>query len=337
MSKKALITGITGQDGSYLAEFLLEKGYEVHGIVRRSSSFNTFRIDHIYDRVHLHYGDIIDIHSVYSVINKVKPDELYNLAAQSHVKVSFEIPDYTCMTDALGVLRVLEAVRECGLEKTCRVYQASTSEMFGNAEMCPQNELTPLMPQSPYGCAKVYAHHLVRNYREAYGMFICSGILFNHESPRRDPRFVTRKVTRGVANYVSHRDTFEPIVLGNLSAKRDWGFAGDYVRGMWSMLQQDTPQDFVLATGVTRSIRELVETAFLLRGIEVTWTFDKLSEKAIDKNNGCVLVEVDARYFRPAEVFVLKGDASKAHKVLDWKPECTFKKMLDDMITIDES
>ena len=334
--KKALITGITGQDGSYLAEFLLDKGYEVHGIVRPVSSFNTDRVNHIFERVQLHYGDMCDSHSLNTVVRDVEPDEIYNLAAQSHVWRSFRIPDLTTMTDALGVLRLLEAVRFCKLDKTCRIYQASTSEMYGNSKTVPQNESTPFMPASPYACAKLYAHHIVRNYRESYGMFICSGILFNHESPRRDYRFVTRKVTKAVADYATRRESYKPIHLGDLNSQRDWGFAGDYVEGMWRMLQQDMPKDYVLATGVTRSVRCLVETAFALRNVTVKWTGDGLLEQCIDSHTGNVLVIVDSEKMRPTEVNLLKGDASLAMKELGWKPKVLFEDMIEMMIAVDE-
>ena len=336
MKKVALITGITGQDGSYLAELLLEKGYEVHGIVRRASNFNTQRIDHIFEKLNLHYGDVLDPVSILNTIAKVKPDELYNLAAQSHVKVSFECPVGTSQIDGIGFLNILEAVRICGLEKKCRIYQASTSEMYGNTLTVPQNEKTKFCPTSPYACAKLFAHNLVQCYRDSYGMFICSGILFNHESPRRDPRFVTRKVTRAVARYITQREKYTTLELGNLEAKRDWGFAGDYVRGMWLMLQQAKPDDYCLATGVTLTVRELVEKAFALRGVVIKWKGKGVYEVGIDKTTGNVVVKVVEKYFRPSEVHLLLGDYSHAKRALDWRPECTFEEMLQSMISIDE-
>ena len=303
-TRKAFITGITGQDGSYLAELLLEKGYEVHGLVRRSSSFNTWRIDHIRDRIALHYGDLVDQNSLVRTLEMVGPSEIYNLAAQSHVKVSFEMPEYTANVTALGVLRLLDAVRE--LELPARVYQAGSSEMFGLVQETPQTEKTPFHPRSPYACAKVYSYWQTVNYRESYGMFACNGILFNHESPRRGETFVTRKITRAATRIKEGLQ--ERLFLGNLEAKRDWGFAGDYVEAMWLMLQQDKPDDFVVATGETHSVREFLDEVFAILGMD--W-----------KKH----VEVDQRYFRPAEVDLLLGDAAKARRELKWAPKITFK------------
>ena len=312
--RKALITGITGQDGSYLAEFLLEKGYEVHGLVRRSSSFNTWRIDHVRDRIHLHYGDLVDQSSLVSILSGVKPHEVYNLAAQSHVKVSFEMPQYTADVDALGVLRLLDAVRES--ELGCRVYQAGSSEMFGLVQETPQSERTPFYPRSPYAVAKVYAHWMAINYRESYEMHVSNGILFNHESPRRGENFVTRKITRGVAA-IKHGRAKE-LRLGNLDAKRDWGHARDYVEAMWLMLQQDQPGDYVIATGETYSVRDFLTEAFGYAGLD--W------EK---------YVVVDPKYFRPAEVEFLLGDSTKARTVLGWKPKVSFKELVRTMVDAD--
>lgn len=337
--KKALITGITGQDGSYLAELLLEKGYEVHGIIRRASSFNTERIDHIYQdpheskkRLFLHYGDLTDSTNLIRIIKEVEPDELYNLAAQSHVKVSFETPEYTGNSDALGTLRILEAIRLLGLEKKTKFYQASTSEMFG-ATPPPQNEATPFYPRSPYGAAKVYAYWITKNYREAYGMFSVSGILFNHESPRRGETFVTKKITRAAARIKLGLQ--EKIYLGNLSAKRDWGHAKDYVEAMYLMLQQETPNDYVIATGEQYSVREFCEAVFRELSIELSWKGSGLEEKGFDTKTGKVLIEVDPRYFRPTEVESLLGDPSKAKKELDWKAKITFRELVKEMVTAD--
>jgi len=338
--RRALITGITGQDGAYLAEFLLEKGYEVHGIKRRASSFNTARVDHIYRDTHeenvrffMHYGDMTDSTNLIRVIQEVQPDEIYNLAAQSHVQVSFETPEYTANTDALGTLRLLEAIRILGMEKTARFYQASTSEMFGKVMEVPQRETTPFYPRSPYGAAKVYAYWITVNYREAYNMYACNGILFNHESPIRGETFVTRKITRAVARIkLGLQDN---LYLGNLDAKRDWGYAGDYVRLMWMMLQQDKPDDYVIATGETHSVREMVETAFGEVNVSIDWEGEGIDEVGKDSKTGKILVQIDPRYFRPTEVDFLLGDPSKAREKLGWKPEVSFKKMVQMMVASD--
>jgi len=328
--KVALITGITGQDGSYLAELLLEKGYEVHGIVRRSSLINTHRIDGIYNRLTLHYGDLTDSTNLVRVIQKVQPDEIYNLGAQSHVKVSFEMPEYTADVDAVGTLRVLEAVRLLGMEDRVRIYQASTSELYGLVQETPQKETTPFYPRSPYGVAKLYGYWITKNYREAYGMYACTGILFNHESPRRGETFVTRKIARGLKAMSEGKQTV--LRLGNLDAKRDWGHAKDYVEAMWMMLQQDTPDDYVIATGVQYSVREFVEEAAPYFGMNIEWQFtDSGTEVGIDKNTGLVRVIVDPKYFRPAEVETLLGDASKAKEKLGWEPKISFKQLVEDM------
>lgn len=327
--KVALITGITGQDGSYLAEFLLEKGYEVHGIIRRNSLINTHRIDHIYDRIKLHYGDLTDSTNLVRIIQLVKPTEIYNLGAQSHVKVSFEMPEYTGQTDALGTLRVLEAVRLLGMEKEVRIYQASTSEMFGLVQEIPQKETTPFYPRSPYGCAKVYGYWIVKNYRESYGMHAGSGILFNHESPRRGETFVTRKITRGLSRIsVGEQDV---LYLGNLDAKRDWGHAKDFVEAMWLMLQQDSPDDYVIATGEQYSVRDFVNEASSYFGFDIVWEGEGLDERGVDKTTGRTIVKVDSKYFRPAEVETLLGDASKAKEKLGWEPKISFKELVEDM------
>lgn len=338
--KKALITGITGQDGSYLAELLLEKGYEVHGLVRRSSSFNRGRIEHLHvnhqlpdNKIFLHYGDMTDSLSLNQIMAKTRPDEVYNLAAQSHVAVSFETPEYTGQADAIGALRLLDSIRALGLQKTCRFYQASTSEMFGKTLETPQNESTPFYPRSPYGAAKLYAHWVTVNYREAYGLFACSGILFNHESPRRGENFVTRKITLSLASILNGKQ--EKIYLGNLNAKRDWGFAKDFVEGMWSMLQQKTPDDFVLATGTQHTVREFIEEAFKLCGIDLEWVGSGLEEKGVEKQTGRVFIEIDPTYFRPTEVESLLGDASKAEKILKWKPKTGFKELVNLMVNHD--
>ncbi len=336
--KKALITGITGQDGSYLAELLLEKGYEVHGIIRRASTFNTGRLDHIYQDAHekkrrlfLHYGDLSDASSLNRILEKVRPHEIYHLGAQSHVRVSFDIPEYTADVDALGTLRMLDAIRETGIKT--RFYQASSSEMFGKAAEIPQKETTPFHPRSPYGCAKVFGYWIARNYRESYNLFVCNGILFNHESPRRGETFVTRKVTAGLSRI--KRGLQEKIYLGNLDAKRDWGYAKDYVEGMWLMLQQDKPDDYILATGETHSVRELVEEAGRLLGFDIVWKGKGKQESGVDKKTGKVLVEIDPHYYRPAEVDVLLGDASKARKKLGWKPTVKFKELIRIMVEAD--
>ena len=327
--KVALITGITGQDGSYLAELLLEKGYEVHGIIRRSSLINTHRIDGIYDRLSLHYGDLTDSTNLVRVIQKVQPDEIYNLGAQSHVKVSFEIPEYTGQTDALGTLRILEAVRLLGMENKTRIYQASTSEMFGKVQEIPQKETTPFYPRSPYGVAKVYGYWIVKNYRESYALHANSGILFNHESPRRGETFVTRKITRALSRISVGQQ--EVLSLGNLNAKRDWGHAKDFVEAMWLMLQQDEPDDYVIATGEQYSVREFVEEAAPYFGMKIAWEGEGLSEVGIDKLTKKTIIQVNPKYFRPAEVETLLGDASKAKEKLGWEPKISFKQLVEDM------
>lgn len=327
--KVALITGITGQDGSYLAELLLEKGYEVHGIIRRSSLINTHRIDHLYQNIKLHYGDLTDSTNIVRVIQKVQPDEIYNLGAQSHVKVSFEMPEYTADVDAMGTLRILEAVRLLGMEDRVRIYQASTSELYGLVQETPQSETTPFYPRSPYGVAKIYGYWITKNYREAYGMYACTGILFNHESPRRGETFVTRKITR-VLKAISEGKQ-EVLTLGNLNAKRDWGHARDFVEAMWLMLQQDQPDDYVVATGVQYSVREFVEQAAPYFGMSIVWQGKGLDEVGIDSNTGLVRVIIDPKYFRPAEVETLLGDASKAKKELGWEPKTSFKQLVEDM------
>jgi len=338
--KKALITGITGQDGSYLAELLLEKGYEVHGIKRRSSSFNTERIDHIYQDPHvenarfiLHYGDLTDSSNLTRIIQQVRPDEIYNLGAQSHVQVSFEVPEYTANSDAVGTLRLLESIRLLGLEKKTRFYQASTSELYGMVQEIPQKETTPFYPRSPYGVAKLYGFWIVKNYRESYGMYACNGILFNHESPRRGETFVTRKITRAAARIKEGLQ--ETVYLGNLNAKRDWGFAGDYVEGMWRMLQQNEADDFILATGVTTTVRDFVAMAFNEAGIELAWEGMNENEKGIDTKTGRALVQVDPRYFRPAEVDILIGDPSKAKEKLGWEPKVSLQELVKVMVATD--
>ena len=339
MKKKALITGITGQDGSYLAELLLEKGYEVHGIIRRASSFNTGRIDHIYQdphnserRLFLHYGDLTDSTNLIRIIKDVQPDEIYNLAAQSHVKVSFEVPEYTGNSDALGTLRILEAIRLLGLEKKTKFYQASTSEMFG-ATPPPQSEETPFYPRSPYGAAKVYAHWVTKNYREAYNMFAVSGILFNHESPRRGETFVTKKITRAAARISLGLQ--EKLFLGNLNAKRDWGHAKDYVNAMYLMLQQEVPEDYVIATGTQYSVRAFCEAVFRELDIEIVWEGKDANEKGIDKKTKKIIIEVDSRYFRPTEVESLLGDPTKAQEKLGWKAEIDFDGLVKEMVAVD--
>ncbi|QQG52627.1 MAG: GDP-mannose 4,6-dehydratase [Candidatus Falkowbacteria bacterium] len=331
--KKALITGITGQDGSYLAELLLSKGYEVHGIRRAASVFNTERIDHLLGtkNFHLHYGDLIDSSNLNRLLEQIKPDEIYNLGAQSHVHISFQLPEYTAEIDGLGTLRLLDAIKETGIKT--KFYQASTSELFGKVQEMPQTENTPFYPRSPYGVAKLFSFWTVKNYREAYGLFACNGILFNHESPRRGRIFVTRKVTEGIADIKAGRNT--KIMLGNLDAKRDWGYAPDYVEAMWLMLQQEAPDDYVIATGETHSIREFCEEAFKLAGYEIIWQGQGLNEKGVDKNTGQVLIEVDPKYFRPAEVDILMGDSSKAQTKLDWKPKVTFKELVKIMLESD--
>lgn len=343
--KTALITGITGQDGSFLAEFLLEKGYEVHGIIRRSSSFNTGRIEHLYldewvrdmhrrRLVHLHYGDMTDSSSLIRIIQETKPDEIYNLAAQSHVKVSFEVPEYTADADAIGTLRLLEAVKILGREKTTRLYQASTSELFGKVAEVPQSETTPFHPRSPYACAKLYAYWITKNYRESYGMFASNGILFNHESERRGETFVTRKITLAAARIRAGLQ--DKLYLGNLNAMRDWGYARDYVECMWLILQQDHPDDYVIATGEYHSVREFTTLAFREAGIELRWEGSGIDEKGIDASTGKVLVEVDPKYFRPAEVDQLLGNPEKARRELGWNPRQTsFEELVKIMVEAD--
>lgn len=327
--KVALITGITGQDGSYLAELLLEKGYKVHGIVRRASLINTHRIDHIYDSITLHYGDLTDSTNLVRVIQQVQPDEIYNLGAQSHVKVSFEMPEYTGMVDGLGTLRVLEAVRLLGMEEKTRIYQASTSEMFGKVQEIPQKETTPFYPRSPYGCAKVYGYWITKNYREAYGLYACTGILFNHESPRRGETFVTRKITRGLKAIQDKKQSI--LRLGNLNAKRDWGHAKDFVEAMWLMLQRNNPDDYVISTGEQYSVREFVDRAAPYFGMNIEWRNEDLNEIGIDKNTGQLRIVVDPKYFRPSEVDTLLGDATKARIELGWEPKFSFDELVKDM------
>ncbi|MBO9602035.1 MAG: GDP-mannose 4,6-dehydratase [Novosphingobium sp.] len=339
-SKVALITGVTGQDGAYLAQFLLEKGYTVHGIKRRSSSFNTGRIEDIYQDPHeleqrfkLHYGDLTDATNLIRIVQETQPTEIYNLAAQSHVQVSFETPEYTANADAVGTLRLLEAIRILGMENTCRFYQASTSEMFGLVQEVPQRETTPFYPRSPYGVAKLYGYWITVNYREAYGMHASNGILFNHESPLRGETFVTRKITRGAAAIALGRQ--EKLYLGNLDAKRDWGHAKEYVRGMWMMLQQDEADDYVLATGETVEVREFVRWAFEDAGLPIDFTGEGAAEQGICRKTGKVLVEVDPRYFRPTEVDLLIGDASKAHQKLGWRHETPVRELAREMVLAD--
>ena len=327
--KVALITGITGQDGSYLAELLLEKGYEVHGIVRRSSLINTHRIDHIYERISLHYGDLTDSTNLVSVIKKVEPDEIYNLGAQSHVKVSFEMPEYTGQTDALGTLRILEAVRLLGMEDKVRIYQASTSELYGLVQEVPQKETTPFYPRSPYGVAKLYGYWIVKNYRESYGLHASSGILFNHESPRRGETFVTRKITRGLSRISTGEQNV--LSLGNLDARRDWGHAKDFVEAMWLMLQQDQPDDYVIATGEQYSVRDFVNEAAPYFGMNIEWMGEGLNEVGYDWNTKRPVIKVDPKYFRPAEVETLLGDPTKAKEKLGWEPKTSFKELVEDM------
>ncbi len=336
--KRALITGITGQDGSYLAELLLEKGYEVHGLVRRASTFNTERIDHLYKDPHqkdvtlfLHYGDLTDSSNINRLLEKIGPDEIYNLAAQSHVKVSFEVPEYTAEVNAIGVLRFIDAIKETGLKT--RFYQASTSELYGLVRETPQTETTPFYPRSPYGVAKLYAYWIIRNYREAFNLFACNGILFNHESPRRGPTFVTRKITLAAARI--KRGLQDRLYLGNLDARRDWGYAPDYVDVMWRMLQHHEADDFVIATGETHTVREFCEIAFEILDINLVWEGKGVDEKGIDASTGTVLVEIDPRYFRPAEVDFLKGDPSKARRILDWTPTVTFRELVEIMVRAD--
>lgn len=337
--KKALITGVTGQDGSYLSELLLEKGYEVHGMVRRSSFFNRDRIEDIRQKTRssgqfqLHYGDMTDSSSLNKLLTKIQPDEVYNLAAQSHVAVSFDIPDYTAQVDALGTLRILDAINNLGLKDKTRFYQASTSELYGQVMETPQRETTPFYPRSPYGVAKLYAHWITINYRESYGMFACSGILFNHESPRRGENFVSRKITLSLAQILKGNQ--DKLSLGNMDAKRDWGYAKDYVEGMWRMLQQDKPDDYVLATGEQKTVREFVEIAFKYCGIDLQWQGSGVEEQGIDPKTGKVLVDVNPKYFRPAEVETLLGDCSRAKKELGWTPKTSFRELVEMMIEND--
>lgn len=340
LSKVALITGVTGQDGAYLAEFLLDKGYVVHGVRRRSSAFNTGRIDHLLvdrhekdARFYIHYGDMTDSTNLLRLVQSTQPTEIYNLAAQSHVAVSFETPEYTANADAVGTLRLLEAIRILGLEKTTRFYQASTSELYGDTKEAPQSETTPFQPRSPYAAAKLYAYWMTVNYRDAYGFHASNGILFNHESPIRGETFVTRKITRAVA--AIHNGSQEKIYLGNLEARRDWGHAREFVRGMWQMLQQDKPGDYVLATGETHSVREFVEAAFAHIGVDIKWEGSGVDEVGINSKTGATLVEIDAALFRPTEVDLLLGDASKAKEVLGWEPEMKFEALVHEMVAAD--
>lgn len=340
-AKVALIFGVTGQDGAYLAEFLLNKGYEVHGVKRRSSSFNTGRINHLYRDQHeqeskrfkLHYGDVSDSGNVVRIIAETQPDEIYNLAAQSHVRVSFDLPEYTANVDALGTMRILEAVRFLGLIEKTKIYQASTSELYGKVQETPQTETTPFYPRSPYGVAKLYGYWIIINYREAYNMFACNGILFNHESPLRGETFVTRKITRAVASIKLGKQ--DHIFIGNLDSKRDWGYAKDYVEAMWLMLQQDTPDDFVVATGETHSVREFIELAFAQVGIDIAWKGSGVDEVGYDANTGKEYVFIDPKYFRPTEVDLLLGDPAKAKKILGWQPRVTFAELVKIMIEAD--
>ena len=330
MSKVALITGITGQDGSYLAELLLEKGYEVHGIVRRASLINTDRIDHIYEDLRLHYGDLTDALSIINLIKDIEPDEIYNLGAQSHVKVSFEIPEYTAQVDGLGTLRILEAVRFLGMELKTRIYQASTSELYGLVQATPQTENTPFHPRSPYGVAKLYGYWIVKNYRESYGLHASSGILFNHESPRRGETFVTRKITRGLSRISVGEQ--RQLYLGNLNAKRDWGHAKDFVEAMWLMLQQDKPDDYVIATGEQYSVKDFVDKAAPFFGFNIEWMGKGLDEVGYDWSTKRQVISVDKKYFRPAEVESLLGDPSKAKQKLGWEPKISFDQLIEDMV-----
>jgi GDPmannose 4,6-dehydratase len=336
--KKALITGITGQDGSYLAEFLLEKGYEVHGVIRRASTFNTHRIDHIYKDPHntdiklfLHYGDLTDSSNISRLLENIQPDEIYNLGAQSHVKVSFEIPEYTAEASGVSTLRLIDALKDT--RTTTKFYQASSSEMFGLVQETPQKETTPFYPRSPYACAKVFSYWITKNYRESYNLFACNGILFNHESPRRGETFVTRKVTRGLSRIKLGKE--QALYLGNLDSKRDWGYAKDYVYGMWLMLQQDKPDDYVLATGESHSIRELVEIAAKELDMEIVWKGKGIDEKGIDKKTGKTIIEIDIKYFRPSEVDFLLGDYTKAKNKLGWEPKVKFRELIKLMVEAD--
>lgn len=337
-NKKAFITGITGQDGSYLAELLLKKGYEVHGSIRRSSSFNTTRIDHIYKdrhekdvKIYLHYGDMTDSSNMNRLIEKIDPDEIYNLAAQSHVKVSFDVPEYSAEVDAIGTLRILDAIKETGIKT--RFYQASTSELYGKAQEVPQTETTPFYPRSPYGVAKLYGFWIVKNYREAYNLYACNGILFNHESPRRGETFVTRKITMAAAAIKAGKQ--ECLYMGNLDAKRDWGYAPDYVKGMWMMLQQNKPDDYVIATGETHTVREFIEKSFDHLGIEIKWHGEGVDEIGINSESGKTIVRVDPQYFRPTEVELLLGNPEKARKELGWEPTVKFEELVKIMTKAD--
>jgi GDPmannose 4,6-dehydratase len=325
----ALITGITGQDGSYLAELLLSKGYEVHGIIRRSSSFNTGRINHIYDKLNLHYGDMTDSSRLTQIIGEITPSEIYNLAAQSHVRVSFDMPEYTGQVDALGTLRILDSVRALKLDDYTKVYQASTSEMFGLVQEVPQRETTPFYPRSPYGVAKLYGYWITRNYREAYHMYACTGILFNHESPRRGETFVTKKITSALHKISIGKQ--DKLHLGNLDAKRDWGHARDFVEAMWLMLQQENPEDYVIATGEQYSVREFVEASAPYFGMDIIWLGKGEKEFGVDKNTGKTIIQIDTRYYRPSEVESLLGDYSKARRELGWEPKTTFKELVKEM------
>jgi GDPmannose 4,6-dehydratase len=340
VGKVALITGVTGQDGSYLAEFLLGKGYYVHGIVRRASTFNRERIEHLHsyenptrENLLLYYGDMTDSSNLIRIIRQIQPDEIYNLAAQSHVQISFEVPEYTADADGIGTLRLLEAVRFLGLDKTTRIYNASTSELYGQAEEFPQNEKTPFHPRSPYAVAKLYSYWIAKNYREAYNMFVCNGILFNHESPRRGENFVTRKITLSIAKILAGKQ--ESLHLGNLNAKRDWGYAPEYIESMWLMLQQNEPEDYVVATGEAHTVREFTERAFNEAGIDIEWRGKGVNEKGIDSKTKKVLVEVSPEYFRPADVDFLLGDASKARQKLGWKPRTRFTELVRIMVDAD--
>ncbi|MEM3063018.1 MAG: GDP-mannose 4,6-dehydratase [Nitrososphaerota archaeon] len=338
--KKALIIGINGQDGSYLAELLLEKGYEIHGVLRKSSIFTTERIDHLYNnpeindkRLFLYWGDLTDASNLNRILEKVKPDEIYNLGAQSHVQVSFDVPEYTAEVNAIGVLRFLDAIKEVGLQNKVKFYQASTSELFGNIGIIPQNENVPFYPQSPYAASKLYAYWITKIYREGYGIFTCNGILFNHESPRRGKTFVTRKITMAAAKIKLGLQ--DKLLLGNLEAKRDWGYAPEYVYGMWLMLQQDEPDDYVLATGETHTVREFVELAFNYLDIEIVWEGEGIKEKGFDRKSGKCLIEIHPRYFRPIDVHVLMGDYKKAKQKLGWEPKVKFKELVKIMVEAD--
>jgi GDPmannose 4,6-dehydratase len=344
MTKVAFITGITGQDGSYLAEFLLDKDYQVHGLLRRSSSINTHRIEHIFSNPHLklHYGDLTDYPSILACLGTIRDNypiisvlEIYNLAAQSHVKVSFETPIYTANSDALGTLNLLEAIRISGLSKFARMYQASTSEMFGLVQEVPQSETTPFYPRSPYGVAKLYAHWIVKNYREAYGLFVCSGILFNHESERRGHNFVTRKITLGLNKILQDTEGKEVLTMGNIDSLRDWGHARDYIEGMWLMLQQDEPDEFVLATGEMHTVREFIEVAFAQKGFTIEWRGEGVNEVGYDRNSQRELIKIDAKYYRPTEVEQLLGNPEKAKRVLGWSPKITFHELVKIMVDHD--